>query len=202
MDDSSYACTVRQLALPSRLVLSLAVTADGRRLALASTEVKEDQGKLVAAQETDLHLWDAETGSELLFIKEAHKEWVLILCFSPDGKQLASGGGDEVRVWDTTTGRTCYPPLPAFTMPTSVTFSPDGRRLVATGQGSHVRLWDADSGNELLILRGFGPPDSGHYGFTAHVAFSPNGKRLAANGWDGTISVWNAEHRAVPKIDR
>jgi WD40 repeat protein len=192
--------TVRELAFPGRLVMSVAFSPDRRRLALASAEVVDRDGGLTPADETDLHLSDPATDADPLVISRAHEGGVSALGFSPDGRQLASGGVDQaVRVWEAATGAPCYPPLAAFTVPTGVAFSPDGRRLAATGPGSRVRLWDADTGNELLVLGGLGRPDTGHYGFTARVMFSPDGRRLAANGADGTISVWTAEERAARK---
>ena len=46
-----------------------------------------------------VRLWDVETGACVKTL-EGHGGWVTSVCFSPDGKQLASGSWDEtVRVW-------------------------------------------------------------------------------------------------------
>jgi WD40 repeat protein len=43
-------------------------------------------------------LWDVRTGKEVL-VRHAHAARVWALAFSPDGRRLASGGGDTaVRV--------------------------------------------------------------------------------------------------------
>ena len=59
------------------------------------------------------------------------------------------------------------------------------------GYDGNVHLCDARTGDEVLVLRGFGPP-AGTSGFTPRLAFSPDGRRIAAHyGIDGLLNLWD-----------
>ena len=69
----------------------------------------------------------------------------------------------------------------------SVTFSPDGKRIATGTFDNTICLWDAETGLQL------GSPLTGHTNFVTSVAFSPDGKRIASGSDDNAICMWDAE---------
>ena len=59
-----------------------------------------------------VRIWDAATGAPVGSPLSGHDGWVYSVCFSPDGKKIASGAKDKtVRIWDAATGAAVGSPL-------------------------------------------------------------------------------------------
>jgi len=76
------------------------------------------------------------------------------LAVAPDGRWLASAGGDgTVRIWDPVTG-TAGHLLTGHTDPVvALAVAPDGRWLASAGGDGTVRIWDPATGEAIASIR-------------------------------------------------
>jgi WD40 repeat protein/mono/diheme cytochrome c family protein len=108
---------------------------------------------------------------------------VFALAFSPDGKELATGGVNEVLVWDASNGKLLrrLPRLPARVH--ALAYSAVGKHLLVgggtAGEYGEVALADAKTGERVRV---FGTFDD----IVLSVAFSADGKTVAAGSADRT----------------
>jgi len=73
---------------------------------------------------------------------------------------------------------------------TSVSYSPDGRRIVSGSHDDTVRVWDAESGAELAALRG-------HDEDVTSVSYSLDGRWIACNSaYRGPVKVLDSRSMA------
>ena len=134
-------------------VLTVAFSPDGTTLASAGG----DEFAAENGGDTTVRLWDVGSRRALGAPLRGHPDLVYDVAFSPDGRTLASAGGEAstgdrtgedveqfaVRLWDVTTRRVLGAPLAGHDNGVYVVaFSPDGRTLASASFDRTVRLWD------------------------------------------------------------
>ncbi|RUS16809.1 transcriptional repressor rco-1, partial [Jimgerdemannia flammicorona] len=116
--------------------------------------------------------------------------YIRSVCFSPDGKFLATGAEDkQIRIWDIQKKRIRH----LFTGHEqdiySLDFSRDGRIIVSGSGDRTARIWDMEGSRCLHTLRisELDPKDPG----VTSVAISPDGRLVAAGSLDKLVRVWD-----------
>ena len=152
--DANTGAEVANLEGHKGTILSVAVTADGRRVVTAAMTTGED--------DDTARIWDVETGAQLRVLK-GHANAVTSVAITPDGERVATASVDRtVRLWDAETGRELLV-LGGHADPIwGVALSPDARHIVtaagaaeyqsATGMGDNTaRIWNAQVGHRVAL---------------------------------------------------
>ena len=160
------------------LIHTVAFAPDGKTIAVA-TEADDD-----------IKLWDLATGKEIRQASTDHGE-VFAIAYSPDGKAIASAGGDRaVALWDAKTLR----PVRRFGLYQNtgcLAFSPDSNTISVGQRESVVSLWKADGKKFQVSLAHVDRADPEEPSLTCTSAFSAGGSRVVWSGHDGVVRVWD-----------
>ena len=120
----------------------VAIGPDGKRVAVPITAGSRGAPAGIIINDTGatIRVWDLESGKGTELVKGL-KVAVRGVVFSPDGKRLATAGGDMVaRVWNLETGKQLAT-LTGSDRIETVAFSPDGKSLAAGSKDGTVRIW-------------------------------------------------------------
>ncbi|HEX8108787.1 MAG TPA: WD40 repeat domain-containing protein, partial [Kofleriaceae bacterium] len=138
-----------------------------------------------------LELLFAQAASNLPLVTLAgHGSFVTGAAFSPEGARLLTISNEQVRLWDSATGKALAPPLVHRGPVQMAVFSPDGTRLATASYDLTAQVWDAATGKQVT-------PPLVHQGLVHGVAFSADGASLVTAGGDLTARVWDATTGAL-----
>jgi WD40 repeat protein len=177
-------------------------------LSMGGQEYPEDfhfcyspDGRLLAAAESNVYLWDVVTG---LGLSSWGDDTVSgSLTFAPDGQTLAVGHSHrnartgrlrhEVVLYHPRT-RNVHGILPAPRRVRNLTFSPSGR-LLAAGCENTLTVWETpseegDPHTIRIVPQAIFTCKSGRRHFQG-LAFTPDGHHLAATHNDKTVRIWD-----------
>ena len=151
--------------------------------------------KVDSVLQGDLALWQ---------LHKEHTRGIFGIAFSPDGKRLLTGSGDNsARLWDVYGEKMesilmykSAAKVKVFAVDYSPIVGDDGEELVALAGADFfhntptalLEIWDAATGELVFEL-------DGHDSSLDSVAFSPDGKILASGGSypDNKIHLWDVE---------
>ncbi len=120
------------------------------------------------------------------FVKsfEGHAHHVLDVAWSPDGKLLASAGGDHVvKIWDYEKGEQLRTIKAHAKQVTRVLFLGKKNEILTCGGDAAVKIFNAANGNAVKTF-------TGATDFLYAVAASPDGTVIASGGQDGEVRLY------------
>lgn len=164
-------------------IWAIAISRDGRHVAAVSGQ---DGWRGHAS------VWESAGGRSVAEL-DSPQDGLYSVGFSADGRRIAIGAGEpslqnpgEVRIFDLSTHRQLKALKLGGARPTTVSYSPDGRRLLAASQDGTVKIWDAESGKEhVTIAQGSA---------VSQASWSEDGSRIATASQDSSAQVWDAEN--------
>jgi WD40 repeat protein len=164
--------------------------------------VSPDKSTVAASRGNQIHIYDAGSGAyirslvdpdlktpdKMQPVKAAHLSLVEALAYSPDGKYIASGGFQEVILWDAATGQLRVRFTGYADRVVALAFS-NNSQMLATGGGAptedgEIKVYEVPSGKPLVDIK------NGHSDTVYGVCFSPDDKMLATCGADKFVKTF------------
>ena len=128
-----------------------------------------------------------------------HTEAVLHVSYAPNGRMLASGGGDTtVRFWDIHTATPKYTCKGHKNHVLCTAWSPNGKRFVSADKNGVLICWDPNKGESV------GKHIKAHKQWVTAIAWEPMHanaacERLATASKDASVKVWNMRTQSCCK---
>jgi len=177
-------------------VRGLCYLLDGSLVACGYDDENESNGLKVFSPSLELvhslvgHDGDVEWWARVQVLED-HTDWIRAVCFSPDGKQLATGSFDKsIKTYSFNEGNAIL----AHTLEghtkyvKSLSFSPDCKLLCSGSSDHSIKFWNPADGSLVNSI------DQAHTSTVRSVSYSPNGRILvSAGGYDNTMKIWDAE---------
>ena len=166
-------------------VAAVALTADGRTLAVTTERAHETPSSLSTVNYT-LKIWDTERRTELGSVT-GHPDEPGSVAVTHDGRRLITVSGDHMlRVWSVQRGSLGTDSTGHSSTVNAVAITPDGRRAVSASDDATLRVWDLERCEGLLTL-------AGHEMGVSAVVVTPDGQRAVSGSQDGRLKIWDLQ---------
>lgn len=127
-------------------------------------------------------------------VLKGHRQGVVAVALSPDGKWLATGGFDNsLRLWDLHNKGYFQILKPQHEDHVwSVAFSQDSRKLASGSQDKTIHVFEITEAGEIKLFRNLRLKNEEH-AVVWSIAFNHDGKYLASGHGDRKIRLWNLQ---------
>ncbi|KIJ12411.1 hypothetical protein PAXINDRAFT_171219, partial [Paxillus involutus ATCC 200175] len=144
-------------------------------------------GDRIASGGHSVHVWDAETGSGILSIRNSFKG-ITSLVWTADGTHLIGVGGRIVTIWSSRNGEQLrvWKAHDHISFISTLSLSPTSAHLVTSNWGENTAfVFDISTGEQVAVFN--------HDGSTSYgVAYSSSGSFIATGCKDTKVYVWAA----------
>jgi ribosome assembly protein 4 len=131
-----------------------------------------------------LILWDPCNSKKAIARLTGHQQPVNNVCFSPDGKYIASASFDKsIKLWQGTTGNYITTFRAHVQAVYQVCWSADSRLICSSSKDSTIKVWDVTKKKLQCDL-------PGHADEVFAVDWSPDGNNVASGGKDQVVKIW------------
>ena len=124
---------------------------------------------------------------------KVHKDSVLCLRFSPDGRYIASCSSDKtLAIWETHNMKLLQHIKGHKSEVSAISFSPDSTQILSCSRDCKVSLWNVKKGERVYSshIYQFGP--------IMHCSFSLDSNKLFATSSErGCVTVWDMTEQKV-----
>lgn len=129
---------------------------------------------------------DVANGNLALVID--NESFPVALAFSPDGANIAAAAGNDVQLYDAASGDLGdrFNGEQTIGVVSSLTFTPDGSKLVVGYSLGPIRVFDVTSGRVTSTL-------DGHTASVRSVSVSADGTVIYSTSIDGSVRIWRLE---------
>lgn len=176
---------VQELLETDDVVLCLAVSADGQRLAAGGCD-------------RVVRVWDLGAGYDHVKPEqtiENHADWVFGVAFTPDGKHLLTASRDKTaKVWDLAAKESVHTFTNHQNDVYAVAARLDGKTAVSVGADNQVRFWNVTGSDKEIRSLG------GHGKAVFKVLQHPTQPRLITCSADQTVRIWNSDSGAAVRV--
>ncbi len=149
---------------------------------------KETKGRLLrivtGSDDNTLCIWEPEKSEKPIARLTGHQGVVNQVCFSPDGRIIASASFDKsIKIWEASTGKFLGTLRGHVGAVYRVAWSGDSRMLASASKDSTAKVWN-------VINQRIEEDLPGHFDEVYAVDWAPDGQRVATGGKDRVLKIW------------
>ncbi|MBI4854422.1 MAG: protein kinase [Acidobacteria bacterium] len=157
---------------------------------VVSTSFNPKQNQILSAsQDGTINIWNSN-GKYLFSLKKQTEEkrtsFLYLAEFDPQGTKVVSIDGEGVKIWSLK-DKTLLGKIDYEKRINSVTFSPDGTRILTASEDNTAKIWDSETGKLIISLEA-------HKGNVYWAEFNSLGTKVVTASADSSAKIWDVSN--------